>query len=103
MPTKESPRDMEQSSVEKGMGMYEEHEADVRGLPRDDLDFLEGFSEKRKKVIRKVDVSQTLDDLCPDSDQALVEAGSHARASILDGLSRQDQYRYDRGCLLPTM
>lgn len=95
---------MEQSSVEKGMGMYEEHEATVQGLSRDDLDFLEGFSEKRKKkVIRKVDVSQTLDNLCPDSDQALVEAGSHARASLLDGLSRQDQHRYDRGFLLPTM
>ncbi len=35
-----------------------EHGLDVDGLEREDADFLAGFSkEKRRKVIRKVDVS----------------------------------------------
>lgn len=49
-------RDVEQVPHEKDQAVHEEFRQG--GLAQDDLDFLANFSdEKRKKVLRKVDVS----------------------------------------------
>lgn len=57
-PSAES-RDVEQSPLEKGHIIHQEH---CGSVSQDDADFLANFSEERKKrVVRKVDVSdQTL-------------------------------------------
>lgn len=57
-PSAES-RDVEQSPLEKSHIIHQEHSGSVS---QDDADFLANFSEERKKrVVRKVDVSdQTL-------------------------------------------
>lgn len=85
--------DVETVPAEKQKANHVEYQS--RGLSPEDADFLANFPEdKKKKVIRKVDVR-----MAPSLDRnsgltGVAEACSDAASALPHGLPGQDQYRY---------